>query len=137
MVAADDVLQINIGGTIVTTKRRTLMQVETIIFPASGLLSLSTVTLSTYFQAPGSFLDCMFSGRWPEESLARDDSDRPFLDLNPDIVVPLINYLRVRGLNEAAFTAVFITILLLITIGREVRVSVDVQQSIKFAFVLL
>ncbi|CAB3976897.1 Chaperone dnaK2 [Paramuricea clavata] len=67
----DDIINLNIGGHKMTTKRSTLCQVE------------------------GSLLASMFSGRW-EDSLERDQDDAVFLDFNPQHFGFILNYLRVK-----------------------------------------
>jgi hypothetical protein len=67
----DDIINLNIGGQKMTTKRSTLCQVE------------------------GSLLASMFSGRW-EDGLERDQDGAVFLDFNPQHFGFILNYLRVK-----------------------------------------
>ena len=71
----DDVIELNVGGTIMATKRSTLCQVK------------------------DSFLASMFGGSWDETKMARDKDDRVFLDFNPKYFAVILDYLR-----EKAFT---------------------------------
>ena len=64
-----DLVELNIGGELVTVRRSTLCLVE------------------------GSLLATMFSGRW-EESLVRDSSGRVFLDFDPKQFLVALNHLR-------------------------------------------
>ena len=57
-VKDDDIINLNVGGKKITTKRSTLCQVK------------------------GSLLASMFSGRW-EDSLSRDENGRILFDWNP------------------------------------------------------
>jgi hypothetical protein len=66
---ADDVLSLNVGGTYISTLRRTLTQVE------------------------GSMLSSKFSGRW-DDSIEKDAEGRFFLDQDMELFRPLVNYLR-------------------------------------------
>lgn len=65
-----DVLEINVGGVVFATQRRTLCAVD------------------------DSMLASMFSGRW-EATATRDARGRPFLDYNPDLFCILLDALRV------------------------------------------
>jgi len=69
-----DVLQLNVGGRIFTTKRHTLTQVE------------------------GSVLEGMFSGRW-DSGFDTDDTGRLFLDLDPDCFAEVLHQLRFLQLS--------------------------------------
>lgn len=65
-----DVLELNVGGSILATKRSTLLQ------------------------APeNSVLHAMFSGRW-DDSIARDQQGRMFLDFSPKLFEKILSYLR-------------------------------------------
>ena len=75
-VSDDDIINLNVGGKKMTTKRSTLCQVE------------------------GSLLASMFSGRW-EDSLARDEDGRIFFDFNPQYFVYILDYLRARTIATA------------------------------------
>jgi hypothetical protein len=75
-VSDDDIINLNVGGEKMTTKRSTLCQVE------------------------GSLLASMFSGRW-EDSLARDEDGRIFFDFNPQYFVYILDYLRARTIATA------------------------------------
>jgi hypothetical protein len=66
---ADDVLDLNIGGTPMSVLRRTLTQID------------------------GSTLAAKFSGRW-DESLTKDANGRFFIDQDFALFERLINYLR-------------------------------------------
>ena len=68
-VTDNDIIDLNIGGQKLTTKRSTLCQVE------------------------NSLLATMFSGRW-DESLERDQDGVVFLDYNPQFFVSILDYLR-------------------------------------------
>ena len=68
-VKDDDIINLNVGGTKMTTKRSTLCQVK------------------------GSLLASMFSGRW-EDSLSRDKDDCVFFDWNPQHFILILEYLR-------------------------------------------
>lgn len=80
-VADNDVLNLNVGGTLLTTKRSTLTQAES------------------------SSLAARFNGRW-EQSLDHDDQGRIFLDFDPYCFQQILFYLRSRTLlSSAAATA--------------------------------
>ena len=81
-VSDDDIINLNVGGKKMTTKRSTLCQVE------------------------GSLLASMFSGRW-EDSLARDEDGRIFFDFNPQYFVYILDYLRARTIATAENPAPF------------------------------
>mmetsp|Transcript_48051 Transcript_48051/g.134162 ORF Transcript_48051/g.134162 Transcript_48051/m.134162 type:complete len:328 (-) Transcript_48051:96-1079(-) len=70
-----DVLQLNVGGRLFTTKRHTLTQVE------------------------GSVLAAMFSGRW-ENSFDMDDAGHVFLDLDPECFAEVLHQLRYLQLTN-------------------------------------
>ena len=72
-VSDDDIINLNVGGTKMTTKRSTLCQVK------------------------GSLFSSMFSGRW-ETSLARDEDGRIFFDFNPKHFVLILDYLRGKAI---------------------------------------
>ena len=74
-VEDDDVISLNIGGTIMAAARSTLCQVE------------------------GSLLASMFSGRW-EDRLKKDKHGNVFLDFNPDCFKLILNYLRAKKLEK-------------------------------------
>ncbi|KAL0055218.1 hypothetical protein WJX82_008914 [Trebouxia sp. C0006] len=75
-VADNDIIDIiNIGGTIVSTKRSTLTQ------------------------AKGSSLAARFSGRW-EQCLDRDAQGRVFLDFDPFCFQIVLTYLRARCMDN-------------------------------------
>lgn len=68
-----DIIAINMGGEkVVQVKRSLLTQYE------------------------GTFLSGMFSGRW-EDSIARDTNGNVFFDDPPEIIMPLIQWLRHLG----------------------------------------
>ncbi|CAB4031367.1 SH3KBP1-binding 1 [Paramuricea clavata] len=70
-VSDNDIIELNVGGHKLTTKRSTLCQVE------------------------GSLLASMFSGRW-EDSLQRDKDGAIFFDFNPQYFVVILDYLRAK-----------------------------------------
>ena len=67
----DDIINLNVGGTKLTTLRSTLCQVE------------------------DSFLATMFSGRW-EDNIKRDKDGAVFFDFNPQHFILILDYLRVK-----------------------------------------
>ncbi|CAB4017449.1 Chaperone dnaK2 [Paramuricea clavata] len=67
----NDIIELNVGGHKLTTKRSTLCQVE------------------------GSLLASMFSGRW-EDSLERDKDGAIFFDFNPQYFLVILEYLRAK-----------------------------------------
>ena len=73
VVSDDDIINLNVGGKKITTKRSTLCQVK------------------------GSLFSSMFSGRW-ETSLARDEDGRIFFDFNPQHFVLILDYLRGKAI---------------------------------------
>lgn len=79
-VADNDVLSLNVAGTLLTTKRSTLTQAE------------------------GSALAARFNGRW-EQCLDRDDQGRIFLDFDPYCFQQILFYLRSRALLSSAEAA--------------------------------
>ena len=70
-VSDNDIIEFNVGGHKLTTKRSTLCQVE------------------------GSLLASMFSGRW-EDSLERDKDGAIFFDFNPQYFFVILEYLRAK-----------------------------------------
>ena len=70
-VSDNDIIELNVGGHKLTTKRSTLCQVE------------------------GSLLALMFSGRW-EDSLERDQDGVVFFDFNPKNFIVILDYLRAK-----------------------------------------
>ena len=72
----DNVIELNVGGQAMTTKRSTLCQVE------------------------GSLLSSMFSGRW-DNSMSRDKDGRVFLDFNPTYFAFILDYLRAKKIPTA------------------------------------
>ena len=70
-VSDDDVINLNVGGQKITTKRSTLCQVE------------------------GSLLASMFSGRW-ENKLSRDKDGCVFFDFNAQHFLLILEFLRVK-----------------------------------------
>ena len=70
-VSDNDIINLNVGGTKITTKRSTLCQVK------------------------DSLLASMFSGRW-ETSLERDEDGCIFFDFNPQYFVLILDYLRAK-----------------------------------------
>lgn len=75
--APQEVVELNVGGTIFQTFRSTLVKF------------------------PDSMIAAMFSGRHP---LARDKEGRPFLDRNPELFVYVLEYLRTNIYPEALLT---------------------------------
>ena len=74
-VSDDDIINLNVGGKKITTKRSTLCQVE------------------------GSLLASMFSGRW-ENKLSRDEDGRVFFDFNPQYFLLILDFLRARKISS-------------------------------------
>eukprot|EP00927_Polykrikos_kofoidii_P010798 TRINITY_DN14565_c0_g1_i1.p1 TRINITY_DN14565_c0_g1~~TRINITY_DN14565_c0_g1_i1.p1 ORF type:complete len:333 (-),score=72.12 TRINITY_DN14565_c0_g1_i1:196-1194(-) len=72
-----DVLELNVGGRIMTTKRCTLTQLD------------------------GSVLEGMFSGRW-DAGFDKDAAGRTFLDLDPDCFAEVLHQLRLLQLTNQA-----------------------------------
>ena len=70
-VSDNDIIELNVGGHKLTTKRSTLCQVE------------------------DSLLASMFSGRW-EDSLERDKDGAIFFDFNPQYFLVILEYLRAK-----------------------------------------
>ena len=70
----DDLIDLNVGGTKLTTTRSTLCQVE------------------------GSLLASMFSGRW-EDNIKRDKDGAVFFDFNPQHFILILEYLRVKKIE--------------------------------------
>jgi len=71
-----DVVDLNIGGQVhCSVKRATLCQVDQ------------------------SALGSMFSGRW-EGSVDRDSAGRVFIDSEPELFMPLVNFLRQRSIQD-------------------------------------
>jgi hypothetical protein len=70
-VSDNDIIELNVGGHKLTTKRSTLCQVE------------------------GSLLASMFSGRW-EDSLERDKDGAIFFDFIPQYFLVILEYLRAK-----------------------------------------
>ena len=73
---SDDVIELNVGGQTMATKRSTLCQVE------------------------GSLLSSMFSGRW-DDSMSRDKDGRIFLDFDPTYFAFILVYLRAKKISAA------------------------------------
>ena len=70
----DDLIDLNIGGTKLTTTRSTLCQVQ------------------------DSLLAAMFSGRW-EDNIKRDKDGAVFFDFNPQHFILILDYLRVKKIE--------------------------------------
>ena len=70
----DDVIELNVGGQAMATRRSTLCQVE------------------------GSFLSSMFSGRW-NDNMIRDKDGRIFLDFNPKYFGFILDCLRAKAIS--------------------------------------
>ena len=79
-VSDNDIIELNVGGHKLTTKRSTLCQVE------------------------GSLLASMFSGRW-EDSLERDKDGAIFFDFNPQYFLIILEYLRAKKIATPAHPA--------------------------------
>ena len=73
-VRDDDLINLNVGGTKITTTRLTLCQVE------------------------NSLLAAMFSGRW-EDNIKRDQDGAVFFDFNPQHFILVLDYLRVKKIK--------------------------------------
>ena len=71
----NDIIELNAGGTIITTLRSTL-----------------TVASGTNFS-------CMFNGRW-KDSLIRDDQCRVFLDHDAELITIIVNFLRSKKIQD-------------------------------------
>ena len=67
----DDLIDLNVGGTKLTTSRSTLCQVQ------------------------DSLLASMFSGRW-EDNIKRDKNGTVFFDFNPQYFILILDYLRAK-----------------------------------------
>ena len=67
----DDLIDLNVGGTKLTTTRSTLCQVQ------------------------DSLLAAMFSGRW-EDNIKRDKDGAVFFDFNPQYFILILDYLRAK-----------------------------------------
>ena len=67
----DDLIDLNVGGTKLTTTRSTLCQVQ------------------------DSLLASMFSGRW-EDNIKRDKNGAVFFDFNPQYFILILDYLRAK-----------------------------------------
>ena len=67
----DDIINLNVGGTKLTTLRSTLCQVE------------------------DSLLATIFSGRW-EDNIKRDQDGAVFFDFNPQYFILVLDYLRAK-----------------------------------------
>lgn len=74
-VQPEDIVEINVGGVVMSTTRKTLMQVE------------------------GSLLEAMFSGRW-EGPLTRDKNGRVFFDYKPHHMSAILDQLRARQMDK-------------------------------------
>ena len=70
-----DIVEINAGGTIIVSHRATLCLVQDSMFSH------------------------LFSGRW-DESWARDEKGRIFLDHDPELVQILVNHLRIKRIED-------------------------------------
>ena len=71
----DDLIDLNVGGTKLTTTRSTLCQVQ------------------------DSLLASMFSGRW-EDNIKRDKDGTVFFDFNPQHFILILDYLRVKKIER-------------------------------------
>ena len=70
----DDLIDLNVGGTKLTTTRSTLCQLQ------------------------DSLLASMFSGRW-EDNIRRDKDGAVFFDFNPQHFILILDYLRVKKIE--------------------------------------
>ena len=70
----NDIINLNVGGKKLTTRRSTLCQVK------------------------DSLLATMFSGRW-EDNIERDKDGAVFFDFNPQHFILILNYLRVKKIE--------------------------------------
>lgn len=74
--AMEDIVTMNIGGQMeCAVRRKTLCLVE------------------------GSMLADQFSGRWDEQT-ARDDKGRVLIDFPPELFMPLVNWLRLKSIED-------------------------------------
>ena len=73
----DDVIQLNVGGTMMTAKRSTLCQIK------------------------DSFLASAFGRNWEQTQRARDKNDFVFLDFNPAHFSIVLNYLREKAFSSS------------------------------------
>lgn len=71
----NDIIKLNVGGTIFTTSRKTLCSVK------------------------NSFLDAMFNGTW-KGNIDKDKDGNPFLDINPDIFSILLDAIRMSYISK-------------------------------------
>lgn len=76
-VADNDIVDINVGGRLLTTKRGSLTQLK------------------------GSVLELMFSGRW-EDRVDRDASGNVFFDYDPDLFIILLRFLAAKARHGEA-----------------------------------
>src|SRR5690554_1332976 len=75
VVSPQEIITLNVGGTIFSTTREALCQVK------------------------DSLLASMFSGRW-EESLTRDEEGKVFFDFDPELFRFVLSYLRTKKLLQ-------------------------------------
>ena len=76
----DDIVEINVGGQLFLQVLR-----STLCLPSDTMFSF------------------MFSGRW-EGSLIRDDQGRIFFDHDPELVEVIVNFLRMRKIEQGSTT---------------------------------
>jgi BTB/POZ domain len=75
---ASDIVTINVGGEILQATRDTLC-----------------------LAAPGSRFAALFSGRW-EDHCVKDAQGRIFLDHDPELVLLIVNYMRIKRVEDSA-----------------------------------
>ena len=112
---SDDIINLNIGGTKLTTLRSTLCQVE------------------------DSLLATMFSGRW-EDNITRDKDGAVFFDFNPQHFILILDYLRIKKIttpeNPPPFPKVpedqeesFYCLVQYLGLSKEITASCKIAQS--------
>merc|ERR1712232_593605 len=57
------------------------------------------VLRSTLCLVEGSMLESRFSGRW-DDRIEKDDQGRFFIDFPPDLFLPLVDFLRQKGIAD-------------------------------------
>jgi hypothetical protein len=82
MARLDDIIHLNVGGTMLAERRSTLRQIK------------------------DSKLATMFD-RATENALDRDENNHIFLDLNPKYFSMILNYLRAKSIPQRKFTVPF------------------------------
>ena len=113
----DDIINLNVGGTKLTTLRSTLCQVE------------------------DSLLTAMFSGRW-EDNIKRDKDGAVFFDFNPQYFILILDYLRAKKIatpqNLPPLPSVpadqeesFNSLVQYLGLGKEITVPCDITRSLQ------